>query len=373
MTSACLKSAGERASRWSTLTATACFLGFTGVMSGVRVMKSIMRILILFFLGATTLPYIALPSAAQTPEALLLNLEGKIALGDVRGRIDHMALDALRGRLFVAELENNSLGVVDLAARKVIHVIAGLNEPQGVGYEPSSDTLYVANGGDGSVRLYRGGDYTETGRIELGDDADNIRIDPDAKRVLIGYGGGAIATIDPATRTKSADFRLPAHPEGFQFDRKTNRILVNVPRSSAIVVLDGAAGQRQATWSTKDAAGNFPMAIDEDAQRVLVAFRSPPRLGVFSARDGERVASVELCGDADDLFVDAKRGRVYVSCGEGFLDVFEARDRYRRLGRVPTVRGARTSYYVPSLDRLFLAVRAASLEPAAVWVYRPTP
>jgi hypothetical protein len=114
------------------------------------------------------------------------------------------------------------------------------------------------------------------------------------------------------------------------------------------------------------------MALDEDAHRVLVAFRSPAKLGAFSARYGERLASVELCGDADDLFVDVKRGRVYVSCGEGFLDVLDARD-YRRLARVPTVRGARTSYYVPSMDRLFLAVRAASLESAAVWVYRPAP
>jgi hypothetical protein len=124
----------------------------------------------------------------------------------------------------------------------------------------------------------------------------------------------------------------------------------------------------------KRAGGNFPMAVDEDAQRVLVVFRSPPRLGAFSAHDGERITEVELCGDADDLFVDAKRGRVYVSCGEGFLDVFDARDHdYRRLARVPTVRGARTSYYAPSVDRLFLAVRAASSEPAAVWVYRPAP
>jgi hypothetical protein len=95
---------------------------------------------------------------------------------------------------------------------------------------------------------------------------------------------------------------------------------------------------------------------------------------VFSARDGESIASVELCGDADDLFVDAKRSRIYVNCGEGFLDVFDApAGDYRRLARLPTVRGARTSYYVPSLDRLVLAVRAASLEPAAVWVYRPVP
>jgi YVTN family beta-propeller protein len=335
-------------------------------------MKSMMRITLLSFATATMAPLAATSAAVQVPETPLLNLEHKIVLGEVKGRIDHMALDPLRSRLFVAELENNSVGVVDLTARKVIHVIAGLTEPQGVGYEPSTDMLYVANGGDGSVRLYRGADYAQTGRIDLGDDADNIRIDPDTKHVLIGYGGGAIATIDPAKRIKIADFRLPAHPEGFQLHSKANQIFVNVPRSRAIVMLDGTSGQQKAAWPMKDAGGNFPMALDEDAQRVLVAFRSPARLAVFSARDGERVANVELCGDADDLFVDTKRGRLYVSCGEGFLDVFDARD-YRRLARVPTVRGARTSYYVPSIDRLFLAVRAASLEPAAVWVYRPVP
>src|SRR5215831_18342048 len=334
-------------------------------------MKSITRI-ILPFAALAVLPLVATPSAAQTSETRLLSLEAKIPLGEVKGRIDHMALDAMRSRLFVAELENNSVGIVDLKDRKVVHVITGLTEPQGVGYEPSTDALYIANGGDGSVRLYRGADYAETSRIALGDDADNVRIEPDTKHVFVGYGAGAIATIDPVTRTKIADSRLPAHPEGFQFDRKTNQIFVNVPRSRAIVMLDAVSGQQKAAWPMKDAGANFPMALDEDAQRVLVAFRSPAKLGAFSARDGERLASVELCGDADDLFVDAKRGRVYVSCGEGFLDVLDARD-YRRLARVPTVRGARTSYYVPSMDRLFLSVRAASPEPAAVWVYRLVP
>src|SRR5258707_1903485 len=101
-----------------------------------------------------------------------------------------MALDPLRSRLFVAELESNSLGVVDLTARKVIHVIAGLTEPQGVGYEPSTDTLYVANGGDGAVPVYCGAEYAETNRIDFGADAGTIPVDPTTKRALIGYGMG---------------------------------------------------------------------------------------------------------------------------------------------------------------------------------------
>src|ERR1700761_8082410 len=69
-----------------------------------------------------------------------LQLEAKIPLGDVRGRIDHMAVDLKRQRLFIAELGNDSVGVVDLANHALIRTIPGLSEPQGVGYEPSTDT-----------------------------------------------------------------------------------------------------------------------------------------------------------------------------------------------------------------------------------------
>jgi hypothetical protein len=83
---------------------------------------------------------------------------------------------------------------------------------------------------------------------------------------------------------------------------------------------------------------------------------------------------VEPCDDSDDIFVDAKRRRVYVSCGDGFLDVFDTQGgTYRRLAHIPTLAGARTSLFVPEMDRLLLAVRASSGEPAAVWVFRPTP
>jgi YVTN family beta-propeller protein len=134
---------------------------------------------------------------AQTPAAVeLLRLDSKIPLGPVRGRIDHMAIDVAHQRLFIAELGNDSLGVVDLATRKTIRTIGGLAEPQGVGYAPSVDTIYVANARDGSIRLFHGADYTDAGRIELGSDADNVRVDADVDRVLVGYGAGAIAAID---------------------------------------------------------------------------------------------------------------------------------------------------------------------------------
>src|SRR2546426_8166530 len=135
----------------------------------------------------------------------LLLLEAKIPLGQVKGRIDHLGVDAARQRLYVAELGNDSVGVIDLKDRKTLRTITGLREPQGIGYVPSSDTLYVANAGDGSVRLFQGTDYAAAGQIDLGDDADNIRVDSAANRVFVGYGKGALAVIDGARRSKIGD------------------------------------------------------------------------------------------------------------------------------------------------------------------------
>jgi DNA-binding beta-propeller fold protein YncE len=316
-----------------------------------------MRWLIVMVL-LTTLP----ARAADAP----LALESKIPLGPVSGRIDHMALDLARKRLFVAELGNDSVGVVDLTNGTVLRRVTGPREPQGVGYLAAADTLYVASAHDGSVSLFVGETYAAAGRIELDDDADNIRIDATARR--------GIAVIDREGHASKDALRLPAHPEGFQLDPKSSRMYVNVPDKRQIVVLDRSTGSQVAAWKPHGLRSNFPMAIDAARDRVLVGFRSPARLVAFNAADGAVAANVTTCGDADDVFVDAKRERIYVSCGEGALDVFDAASGgFAQMARIETVSGARTALFVPELDRLYLAVRARSGEPAAIWVYRPTP
>ncbi len=180
--------------------------------------------------------------------------------------------------------------------------------------------------------------------------------------------------IDPASRQKIADMPLDGHPESFQFDETGSRIFVNVPGAREIAALDAVSGRKVSILESAGASANFAMAVDADQHRVMIAFRNPARLVVFGAGSGKQEASVETCRDADDVFVDARRRRVYVSCGEGVIDVFaQAGSGYERIARIPTVAGARTSLFVPENDRLYVGVRATASEPAAIWVLRPYP
>lgn len=309
-----------------------------------------------------------------------LVLEATIALPDTRGRIDHLAIDLGRRRLFIAELGNGTVDVVDLAKGAVVARIGGLDEPQGVAFAPQADILAVANGGDGTVRLYDGAGLGPRGVIRLDDDADNARLDPRSGHLIVGFGGagfghgrGGLAVIDSARAMVVKTVALPAHPEGFQL--AGDRAYVNVPDQRGIAVVDLASGGPATLWTRPRMAWNFPLALGEGGT-IAVGFRSPAVLALFDGADGRLVDQAASCGDADDLFFDARRKRYYLSCGTGAIDVFAAADgALTRTGRVATVQGARTGLYVPELDRFYLAVRARPFadEPAAIRVYRPAP
>jgi DNA-binding beta-propeller fold protein YncE len=307
---------------------------------------------------------------AEDPAPLML--EAKIPLGQVVGRIDHLAFDPMRQRVYVAELGNDSVGIVNLAARRVERTVQEFDEPQGIAYEPTTDAVYVANGGDGSVRVRSGADFAPLATLSLGDDADNVRVDRSGGRVLVGYGSGALAVIDAASRKLIGRIRLKGHPESFQLYPQSDLVFVNVPEANEIAVVSRDANEQTGAWRTGSLRANFPLALDAPTSRVIAVFRRPPRLQAFDMRTGDVVFGADVCADSDDVFVDSVRRRVYVICGQGYVDVLDAAD-YRRLGRFATSSGSRTGLYIPELDRLLVAIRATAAEPAAVWVLRPRP
>lgn len=299
-------------------------------------------------------------------------VESKISLGKVSGRIDHLAYDSARERLYVAELGSDSVGIVDLKSQRLLRTVSGFEEPQGIGYEPATDSVYVANGGDGSVRILRGEDFALVGQIELGADADNVRVDPAARRVYVGHGNGALAVIDAASRKRIADIALKGHPESFQLDPTGPRIYVNVPDAGVIQVASRETHASIATWPTATLRANYPLAIDIPNHRLLAVFRQPAHLEAFDLGTGSQLAGVDVCGDADDIFVDPKRSLIYVICGDGVVDTYvSAKNTFTRVARLETSRGSRTGLFLPETDRLVVAVRATDGETAAVWLLRP--
>jgi DNA-binding beta-propeller fold protein YncE len=312
---------------------------------------------------------------ADGQEAPPLRLLQTVPLPGVEGRIDHLAIDVKGERLFVAALGNDTVEVIDLRTGTRIHSIAGLHEPQGVSCAAQVNRLFVANGRSGTVDVFDGTTFNAISSVELSDDADNVRYDSADQRLYVGYGNGALGIIDAEHTQRVGDIALAGHPESFQLEIAGPRIFVNVPSARHIAVVDRHERRVVATWPLSQAQGNFPMALDEAHQRLLVGVRQPARLIVFDTGSGKPVSDIAIVGDADDLFYDAARRRIYVSGGQGVIDVIgqQGPDRYTILTQVPTAPGARTSLFVPELHRLYVALPHRRSEPAEIRAFAAEP
>lgn len=299
-----------------------------------------------------------------------------IALGDVEGRIDHLAIDLKRERLFLAALENGTLEVVDLHAKKRLAGVKSLSEPQGVLYLADRDRVVVSNGGSGMLDVFDGGSLERVASLRVGEDADNLRYDASSQHVLVGYGRGAIGIVETEKWTAVGMIRLQGHPEAFALetsasDGKRARVFVNVPGERQIAIVDRITMKTIGVCSVDSAQANYPMTLIEGDERLLVGCRKPGKLVVFDTASGKETGALDLSGDCDDLLFDAARARIYASCGAGSIDVFErvAKGEYKPMAKIATAIGARTCLFVPEQGRLYLAVPHRGKQAAEIRVF----
>ena len=317
---------------------------------------------IIWFLAALTL--------AMTTYAQPLKPVAEIPLPGVKGRIDHFGVDLAGQRLFVAALGNDTVEVIDLKANRHLRTLRGFAEPQGIYHVPQSGRLFISSGRADRVDVFDAKSLERVRSVDGLGDADNIRYDAATGKIYVAYEDG-LRVLDAASGERTGDIAVPGHPESFQLETKGTRIFANVPKRLQIAVVDRAKGAVIGHWSLPAVAGNYPMALDEAGRRLFVGARLPATLAVYDLDTGKVVAKVAIGGDTDDLFFDTERKRLYVICGEGFVEVLqqESPDRYKKVQTVQTGARARTGLFVPSERSLFVAQPASGDAPAKVRRY----
>jgi DNA-binding beta-propeller fold protein YncE len=215
----------------------------------------------------------------------------------------------------------------------------------------------VGNGKDGVCNVFDAKNYDLVRSIKL-DDADNVRYDTRTKQIYVTHAEDALSVIDPEKIEVKATIKLPGAPEAFQLDPSQPRLYINIPKPSQVAVIDTERNEVVNKFPLTLAEANYPLAFDHKGGRVFVGCRKKPTVVVLDAKSGKEVGGIEIPGDTDDLFYDAKRERLYASCGEGFLAVLQQKgtDQYEVVERVATGKMARTSLFDPGTGRLYVPV-----------------
>jgi hypothetical protein len=329
-------------------------------------MKIVVAVWIACFLSVSS-------GLAQTGSPLVL--KRKIVLNDVKGKLDHFAIDETGNRLFIAATGNKSVEVIDLATDKAVESLTGLGKPHGLAWVAGKGRLFVADGDKASLEVFEGAPLKLVKSIRLSEDADDMTYDSKTGMLYVGHGGSdsgnpaSVAVVDVDRLMVAKQLTIAAHPEALELDAKGGRVFVNVSDTGEVAVIDTATQTKKEIWKLTDAKGNTPLAYDAENNVVLIGCRTPAQLIALSGGGKEISAATSDVG-ADDLFFEPKTGRAYLITGSGFVDIYlVAPDgKLKALAKTRTAAGAKTGLLVPGQSLLYIGVPGVNA-PAEIDVY----
>src|SRR5438128_5235755 len=219
-----------------------------------------------------------------------LKLIQKVPMPKVKGRLDHFGVDLEGRRLFVAALgeAQNTVEVIALKMGKRVFSIPGQSKPQGVFYSPDFKKLFVANGDDGTCKIFAGDTFKLIVNLPIG--TDHVGYDPATKYLYVGFGdakSGGLAVIDTGTSKHIADIKTDARPGGIKIEKSRPHIYVTLSGATRLGVVDLKKREQVVAWPTGVQA-NVALALDESHHRLFDGVRDPAKLIVLDTESGKQ-------------------------------------------------------------------------------------
>src|SRR5206468_3645592 len=160
-----------------------------------------------------------------------------------------------------------------------------------------------------------------------------------ARRIYVVHADTELSVIDTKDYTLRSPIALSKDLGAFKLEVGRPRLYLNA-KEGHVVVIDTEKDRVIDRFPVAPAGANAAIAIDEPNHRLFIGCRKSPALVIMDSDKGRIVASVPIPGDVDDLSFDARRGRIYASCGDGAIAVIAQRDadHYESLATITTVK-----------------------------------
>jgi hypothetical protein len=336
--------------------------------------------------------------SVYSEDKVTLRLVQTISVPGVIGRLDHMAVDLDKKRLFLAAVDNGTLEVIDLDAGKVINSLLGIKDTQDALFLGGHfNKLYVSSL-DGTLRIFQGETFRLVQALKLEPDPNRLLYDPATDLIYFGYGGqnagfdtyervGIMqakrgAQSDQFVSDMIAPTHRPGHLAELAMD-EDGRLLVCDSRADLIFQFDTRKRELIKSWPAHgDGAGD--MSLDRPRHRLFVGTRIPPEMTVYDSRSGKEIVSLPGPETMDGVFYDPELKRIYMSGGRwygtpqaspGWVYVYQQRDadHYELISKIMTRPGSGTSLFVPRVNRLYVASQRIGDQEAAILVFEPVP
>ena len=277
------------------------------------------------------------------------------------GGWDYLLADSSAHRLYITH--GPRVEVLDSQTGKPIGAITGLHGTHGVALDSAGKFGYISDGGGNAVVVFDRASLATVATIPAGTNPDGIVFEP-ATQTVWAFNGRSkdVTVIDAATRKAVATIPLPGKPEFAAVDGN-GTVFNNIEDKSEIVRLDAHARKMTAEWP---AGCDSPSGLAFDvAGHRLFPVCDGKKMAVVDSNSGKVLATPAIGDGPDAANYSPSKKLAFASCGEGVLSVVDVSNAsYPTVESLPTQRGARTMTYDPSTDRLYVVTAEFGPRPA---------
>ena len=286
---------------------------------------------------------------------LPLRLAGYIALPPNAGKggFDHAAVHAANGQIYVAHTANDAVDVLDPQTGRHLFSVAGLPGAAGVLVSNESQLIIVSARAEHTIGVFAPGPDPQVLKIPVGIHPNGLAYDAKRGLILVANIGDPVipdsctlSMVDLAAQKMIASIPVTSRTRWALYDPEDEAFYINIADPPQIVVVEARDPRRVARVLAVPAAGPHGLDLDLATHRLFCACDAKV-LVTLDGRSGKVIGEQPLTGVPDVVFFNGARQQLYVAIGDpGVIDVFDT-STMKRIGSVPTEKGAHTTALAP--------------------------
>ena len=283
-----------------------------------------------------------------------------------------MTIDPAARHLYIAHLTR--VEVVDLNSGKRVGSVDGLAHCHGIVFTPDRRVGFISDGGSNSLVIFDPTTLEAEARIPVGNNPDGMIYEPSTNTLWAFNGGSKSATvIDVGSRKILATLAMPGKPE-FPATDGTGTIFVNIEDNNSVARIDAKKRTITAVWKLAGCESPSGLAIDSNGHR-LFSVCDGKKMAVTDARNGRSLGNASIGEGPDAAAYDPAHDVAFASNEDGTLTVIDAsKSSYPAIQTLPTMKGARTMAFDQSTGKLYtVSAKLGALPPPNPAVHHNRP
>jgi YVTN family beta-propeller protein len=283
-------------------------------------------------------------------------------------RFDYVTIDPDDHFVIVAHMHGDQTYFVDTRTNQLTSTITDTPGVEGVEYVPDQKKVYTSNSGDNTIGVIDIAQRKVIKKLKTEAKPDgSAYAAPFHKLYVSDERGKAVAIVDVRNDTIVKTLHFDSETGMPQYDPVTKLVYVNLQDTERFAVIDPQDDRVVAQYPVPGCRGNHGMALAPEQHRAFLVCEENNLLAIFDLEKHAVVQILPLPGGGDVVKSDPRRNRVFVACYSGAISAFQAlaSGQYKKIADAPVEKRVHSLAVNPETGYLYVPEEQEQGAPAS--------